>query len=76
MSVDESLPLINYLLHHATQPEFTCRIRWKVGTLAIWDNRCLLHQALDDYPDYRRVMHRITIKGQPTVGVRGMEVAA
>ncbi len=76
MSVDESLPLINYLLRHATQPEFTCRIRWKVGTLAIWDNRCLLHQALDDYPDYRRVMHRITIKGQPTIGVWGMEAAA
>ncbi|NKB55532.1 MAG: taurine dioxygenase [Alphaproteobacteria bacterium] len=76
MTVDESRPLIEYLLRHATRPEFTCRIRWQVGTLAIWDNRCLMHQALDDYPDYRRVMHRITIKGDPPVGVGQEDIAA
>jgi taurine dioxygenase len=69
MSREESQPLIEYLLRHATRPEFTCRLRWESGTLAIWDNRCLLHMALDDYPNHRRVMHRITIKGEPTIGV-------
>jgi taurine dioxygenase len=69
MSREESQPLIEYLLRHATRPEFTCRLRWEPGTLAIWDNRCLLHMALDDYPNHRRVMHRITIKGEPTIGV-------
>lgn len=67
MTEAESQPLIDYLLAHATRPEFTCRIRWQPGTLTLWDNRCLLHLAMDDYPDYRRVMHRITIKGMPTV---------
>jgi taurine dioxygenase len=71
MTEAESRPLLDHLLRHATRPEFTCRIRWGVGTLTIWDNRCTLHQALDDYPDYRRVMHRITIKGVPPVGVDG-----
>ena len=69
MTREESRPLIEYLLQHTTKPEFTCRLRWEPGTLAIWDNRCLLHMALDDYPNYRRVMHRITIKGEPTIGV-------
>lgn len=76
MTPDESRPLIEFLLAHATRPEFTCRIRWDVGTLAIWDNRCLLHQALDDYPDHRRVMHRITVKGEPTMGVDEQDKAA
>ena len=75
MTQDESQPLIRYFLKHATRPEFTCRIRWSPRTLGIWDNRCLLHMALDDYPDYRRVMHRITIKGDATIGINDREAA-
>jgi len=76
MTEAESTPLLEYFLRHATRPEFTCRVRWEVGTLTIWDNRCLMHMALDDYPDYRRVMHRITIKGEPTKGVHSTGIAA
>lgn len=76
MTEAESRPLLEYFLRHATRSEFTCRVRWEVGTLTIWDNRCLMHMALDDYPDYRRVMHRITIKGEPTKGVDSADIAA
>ena len=75
MTKEESQPLIQHLLKHATRPEFTCRIRWEPGTLGMWDNRCLLHMALDDYPDYRRVMHRITIKGDATIGIHDFVAA-
>lgn len=64
MSVEESNPLINYLSDHCVRPEFQCRLRWQAGTLAIWDNRCAQHFALNDYQGMRRHMHRVTIEGE------------
>jgi len=59
----ESLPLLDFLWEHQARPEFTCRFRWDVGSLAFWDNRCAMHNPINDYHGYRRVMHRITLAG-------------
>jgi len=63
MRISESKPLMEWLTAHATAPENTTRFRWRVGSLAVWDNRCVQHYALNDYAGHRRVMHRITVKG-------------
>lgn len=63
MSYEESQPLLGYLYRHAVRPEFTCRFRWREGSIAFWDNRCCQHLALNDYPGKRRLMHRVQIKG-------------
>lgn len=63
MTVEESAPIIDYLCDHMIRPEFTCRFRWKAGSLAVWDNRTTLHHAINDYAGKRRHMQRITIKG-------------
>ena len=63
MSEEESAPLLNYLSQHQTRPEFTCRFRWEVGSIAFWDNRCTQHNPVNDYHGYRRTMHRITLAG-------------
>ncbi len=67
MSAEESAPLIDYLSDHCVRPEFQCRLRWQAGTLAVWDNRCAQHFALNDYQGQRRHMHRVTIEGDRPV---------
>ena len=69
MTAEESQPLLHYLFDHGTQAEFTCRLRWTPGTLAIWDNRCLLHLAINDYDGSRRLLHRTTAAGEPPIVV-------
>ena len=68
MTEDESRPLLQFLFQHASRAEFTCRLRWAPGTLAIWDNRCLLHLAINDYDGSRRLLHRTTVAGERPVG--------
>jgi taurine dioxygenase len=63
MTEEESEPLLGYLFQHQVRPEFTCRVHWEVGSLAVWDNRCAQHNPVNDYHGYRRRMHRITLKG-------------
>ena len=64
-TAEESQPLLRYLYQHAARPEFTCRLRWRNGSLAFWDNRSTWHYALNDYHGQRRLVHRITIEGGP-----------
>lgn len=60
---EESRPLLEFLFAHQVKPEFTLRHRWQVGTIALWDNRCAMHNPVNDYTGHQRLMHRITLQG-------------
>lgn len=64
-SAAESAPLLSYLYGFISQPAFMCRFRWSQGAVAIWDNRLVQHLAVADYQGKARLMHRITVHGQP-----------
>lgn len=61
----ESAPLLDYLFQYCARPEFMCRIAWAPGSVVIWDNRLVQHFAVADYQGHARLMHRITVEGQP-----------
>lgn len=65
---EESRPLLDSLLRHATRAEHVFRVRWEPGTLAVWDNRCTLHQAIKDYQGFGRRMRRLQFAGERPVG--------
>lgn len=65
MDVAEGQALIKELMDHATQPQFLFRYKWKQGDLVLWDNRCLVHRALDNFEmdTHRRILRRVVVRG-------------
>ncbi|NBT39673.1 MAG: taurine dioxygenase [Alphaproteobacteria bacterium] len=59
----ESEGLLDMLYRHQIREEYQCRLQWKYGDLAIWDNRCAMHYPINDYHGQRRLLHRITLAG-------------
>jgi len=63
MTREETMPLLEHLYQHSTQPDNIYRHMWKVGDVVMWDNRCTLHYAVHDYGEQERVLNRITLAG-------------
>jgi taurine dioxygenase len=62
MPSNSSQKLLDQLFAQARRPEFQVRLKWKKGTLAIWDNRVTQHYAVIDYKDTPRKLHRVTVR--------------
>ena len=62
---EESLPLLMKLYAHAMNMDHVHTLVWEPGTVAIWDNRATWHFARNDYHGQYRLMHRITLAGEP-----------
>ena len=65
MPRDEGKSLLDELLALCTREEHTYTHDWRDGDLVMWDNRCVLHRALENYDMGRwpRVLHRTVLKG-------------
>ena len=67
---DLSRAVIRTFQEYVTRPENTVRWHWRVGDLAIWDNRATQHCAVVDYRAHRRC-ERVTVAGDTPVGIDG-----
>lgn len=67
MPADEAQSLLERLYRQAWIPDFQCRFRWRVDSLAFWDNRAVQHYAAADYWPAERRMERVTIIGDRPV---------
>lgn len=68
---DESRMVLDYLYSRAAIPEYQMRVRWQPHTVVMWDNRSVQHYAPHDYYPQRRTMNRVTVAGDPVIGVSG-----
>lgn len=75
MSPRESAKILEILWEHVIRPEYTVRFKWNPGDIAFWDNRSTAHLAPRDIfqSDFDRQLYRITLVGQPLVGVDGQK---
>jgi len=64
LSEKEGKALLDFIFVHQVRTEFCCRFKWTPGTLAFWDNRSMQHYPLNDYHGHRRIMHRVTLRGE------------
>ncbi len=72
----QSADFLALLYHHMTDPAFVVRYHWRPGTLAFWDNRATMHFGIYDYGERRRIMQRVTLRGDTPVGPRNREGVA
>ena len=64
VSQRESDALLAFLANEVSTLEYTVRLSWQPGTVAIWDNRTTQHKPVNDYFPQHRLMHRVTVSGE------------
>ena len=69
-TLEEGVALHRWLVDFASREAFCYDHRWRTNDLVMWDNRVLLHRAIEyDYARYRRVLRRTTVAGSgPIMG--------
>ena len=68
MEENESRALLDQLFRLTSSLEHQYRHRWEPDMLVFWDNRLVMHAAVHDYYPQRRLMERVTIKGDRPFG--------
>ena len=61
LSTIEAKHVLDMLIEVSERPEFQIRWQWAAGDAALWDNRCTMHYAVDDYGAEFRRARRATI---------------
>ena len=63
MTAAESRATLDFLFAHCQNPAFHVRFSWRPGSMAMWDNRSVMHNAIFDYWPHTRKGYRVTVQG-------------
>lgn len=67
----EFASLFQLLQARITKLENTFRWNWRLGDVAMWDNRATQHYGIADFGEQQRELHRVTLAGDVPVDVYG-----
>jgi len=67
----DSAKIFEVLQSHVSMPENTVRWSWRMGDIAMWDNRATQHRAVPDYGDGPRIFRRATVLGTVPTAIDG-----
>lgn len=78
MTLEEGRDMHRWLFDYVSEARFCYFHRWRPRDLVMWDNRVLLHRAIEyDFLKHRRVLRRTTVGGQkPIMGPFSTEARA
>jgi len=62
MTRAESRAILDFLVDHCKNPNFSVRWNWTVGDVVLWDERPTLHFAVADYYPQRREVIRVNVR--------------
>jgi alpha-ketoglutarate-dependent 2,4-dichlorophenoxyacetate dioxygenase len=72
MGYEDARAKIDALEAFTTQPQFTYRHQWQAGDMVMFDNICVMHQAMPyDLAGSRRLLHRTTVAGDAPLNAVG-----
>lgn len=69
----DSAKIFEVLQSYVTMPENTVRWKWRMGDVAMWDNRATQHRAVPDYGEGPRVLRRATGLGTVPTAIDGRQ---
>jgi taurine dioxygenase len=70
LGAPESARILTMLFDIINRPDHQVRLRWRPGTIAMWDNRATQHYAVADFPEHRRTMHRVAVASDTRIPAR------
>lgn len=66
MSERESNSLLQMLYDHISTPEYHVRVRWRLGTVAVWEERVTQHRGVDDFSGPRKLRRHTIVGDRPS----------
>lgn len=67
----DSRKIFEILQSYVTDPENSVRWQWRMGDVAMWDNRATQHRSVPDHGDAPRKLRRSTVLGTVATAIDG-----